>query len=100
MMRADVITLVGEDPRSHGLYDDFTPTNTEVFAEVRSVGMRESYEAMSVGMHPEIEFRLNNEADYDGQRQVIWRNVTYKVIRTYVSGDGIELTCERYTGNV
>lgn len=100
MMRADVITLVGEDPRSHGLYDSFTPTNTEVFAEVRSVGMKESYEAMSVGLHPEIVFRLNNEADYDGQRQVIWRNVTYKVIRTYVSGDGIELTCERWTGNV
>lgn len=100
MMRADVITLVGEDPRSHGLYDSFTPTNTEVFAEVRSVGMKESYEAMSVGLHPEIVFRLNNEADYDGQRQVIWRNVTYKVIRTYVSGDGIELTCERWSGNV
>ena len=100
MMRADVITLVGEDPRSHGLYDSFTPTNTEVFAEVRSVGMKESYEAMSVGLHPEIVFRLNNEADYDEQRQVIWRNVTYKVIRTYVSGDGIELTCERWSGNV
>ena len=100
MMRADVITLVGEDPRSHGLYDTFTPTNTAVFAEVRSVGMKESYEAMSVGLHPESVFRLNNEADYDGQRQVIWRNVTYKVIRTYVSGDGIELTCERWSGNV
>ncbi len=100
MMRADVITLVGESPSSHGLFDTFTPTNTQVFAEVRSVGMRESYEAMSVGLHPEIVFRLNNEADYDGQRQVIWRNVTYKVIRTYVSGDGIELTCERWSGNV
>ena len=100
MMRADVITLVSEDPSSHGVYETYTPTNTEVFAEVRSVGMRESYEALSIGLHPEIVFSLTNEADYDGQRQVIWNNVTYKVVRTYVSGDGIELTCERMTGDV
>ena len=100
MMRADVITLVSEDPSSHGVYETYTPTNTEVFAEVRSVGMRESYEALSIGLHPEIVFRLSVADDYDDQRQVIWNNVTYKVIRTYVSGDGIELTCERMTGDV
>ena len=100
MMRADVITLVSEDPSSHGVYETYTPTNTEVFAEVRSVGMRESYEALSIGLHPEIVFRLSVADDYDDQRQVIWNNVTYKVIRTYVSGDGIELTCERWTGDV
>lgn len=100
MMRADVITLVQEDPSSHGVFDEYDPVNTEVFAEVRSVGMRESYEALSIGLHPEIVFKLAIDADYDGQRQVIWNNVTYKVIRTYVSGDGIELTCERWTGDV
>ena len=100
MIRADIITLVGEDPRAHGLYESYTPVNTQVFAEVRSVGMRESYEARSLGLSPELVFSLQVAADYHDERRLIYNEITYKVVRTYLNGDGIELVCERMTGNV
>ena len=100
MIRADMITLVGEDPRAHGLYDSYTPENTQVFAEVRSVGMRESYAAQSLGLAPELVFYLQLAEDYHDERQLVYKDITYKVVRTYLSGDGIELVCERMTGNV
>ena len=100
MIRADVITLIGESPASHGLYDTYTAVERQVFAERRSVGMREAYTAASVGLHPEIVFRLELAEDYQGERRLTWNNTSYKIVRTYLDGDGIELVCERWTGDV
>lgn len=100
MVRADVITLIGENPSSHGLLDDYTPVPRQVFAEKRSVGMREAYEALSLGLHPEIVFHLELSEDYQQERQLIWNDERYRIIRSYISGDGIELICERWTGDV
>ncbi len=100
MIRADVITLVGETPSSHGMYDTFTANERQVFAERRSVGMREAYQALSVGLHPEIVFRLEIAEDYQNERRLVWNETAYKVVRTYLNGDGIELVCERWTGDV
>ena len=100
MIRASVITLIGEDPSAHGLYDDYEPIRREVFAEVRSVGMRESYEALSVGLKPELVFRLEIAQDYQDERQLVYNDTPYRVVRTYLRGDGIELVCERLTGDV
>ena len=100
MVRADVITLVGEDPTSHGLYDTFTPLERQVYAERRSVGMKEAYQAISVGLHPEIVFHLELAEDYQNERRLVWNNTPYRIVRTYVNADGIELVCERWSGDV
>ena len=100
MIRATVIELIGEDPREHGLYDKYEPVRRKVFAEVRSVGMSESYEARALGLMPELRFTLELAEDYKDERQLIYNGNRYKVLRTYMAGDGIELTCERMNGNV
>ena len=56
MVRADVITLIGDDPRAHGVFDSVTPVEREVYCTIRSVGMTESYTARSQGLAPTLVF--------------------------------------------
>lgn len=100
MYRADAITLIRYQPDARGLWDTPVTVETEVPVLVSSVGMNEVYEARSVGLMPEIRFTLRVAEDYDGQRQIRYKGVLYKVLRTYQSGDGLEITCERWESDV
>lgn len=97
MMFRDVITLVAENPAAHGLLDDVTETQKQVFCSVRSVGMNEAYQAMSNGLHPQFVFVLTDYADYSDEKIVLYNNKRYRVVRTYRQNQGIELTVEEVT---
>lgn len=99
MVRADVIELISESPEAHGIFDAPAETAQKTFCTVRSVGMREYYEAKGAGLEPEIVFNLSDSDDYDGQKIVIWNGVRYRVVRTWLQGDGIDLTCEKATND-
>ena len=60
-----------------------TETRKEVFAKVKSIGMKETYESMAVGLKPEYTFVLADYYDYDNQQDVEYGGVKYKVLRTY-----------------
>jgi SPP1 family predicted phage head-tail adaptor len=83
-MYNDVITLLSieEEPNDIGDLVE-TITRTEVFAEVRSIGMKEKYEALAVGLKPELTFVLADYYDYDNQQAVEYNGIRYKVLRTY-----------------
>lgn len=100
MVRADVITLLKDTPTAHGIFDTVPRIEREVMCEVGSVGMRETYQAMSQGLSPSIVFKLALAEDYCEERKAIFHGVEYRIVRTYLTGDGIELTCERVTGDV
>lgn len=100
MYRADVISLISEDPQAHGMFDSYEPSTRDVFCEVSSVSMNEAYTAMSEGLHPEFRFVVRVAEDYHGEGFLIFHGIQYRIIRTYMSGDGIELYAERVTGNV
>lgn len=100
MYRADVITLIGDEPKVRGLWDKTHPQEREIFVEVGSVGMSETYEARSVGLSPELRFLVRVAEDYEDERRLRYRGVDYKIVRTYMTGDGIELYAERVTGDV
>lgn len=100
MFRADTIKLIEQNPDSHGIFDTHTTTEREVFCEVRSIGMTEAYTAMAHGFNPEVKFILALAEDYQNERTLKWNGVTYKVLRTYINGDGIELTAGRIENNV
>ena len=86
-MYNDVITLltITEAPNTIG---DIVETITEkdVFAEVKSIGMKESYEALAVGLKPEMSFLIADYYDYDNQEFIEYNSVRYKVLRTYRKG--------------
>ena len=96
MVRADVLTLISDTPEAHGRFETFEPAERQVFCTVRSVGMRETYEALSHGLHPEWVFELTHAFEYQGEKRCVFQGVQYNVIRTYVTQtDGIEITVER-----
>lgn len=71
-------------------------TNTEqtVIGTLSSVSASEFYAAANTGYMPEIVLRIY-EQEYSQQKKVRVNGVQYTVIRTYLSGDFIELHCQR-----
>lgn len=100
MYRADVITLIGETPQAHGMFDTYTETSRTVMCTVSSVSAAEAYAAGSEGLHPTLRFVLRVAEDYECEGFLEFHNEHYRITRTYMSGDGIELYAERVTGDV
>ena len=100
MVRADIVTLIAERPGAHGVYEAPLYDYRKVYAEVRSVGMTEAYQARANGLNPEYKLRLAHSFEYKGEKLCEMRNTRYRIIRTWMDeSDGIELTLERVEGN-
>lgn len=95
----DVIALIGTTVTESlaGEQTEAADPEREVFCDIRSVGMRESYAALSVGYTPEIKVWIACHEDYQGEQWVRHDGTIYKVIRTYRNGNGIDLTLARST---
>lgn len=67
---------------------------TPVIGTLSSVSASEFYAAANTGYTPEIVLKIY-EQEYSQQKKVRVNGVQYTVIRTYLSGDFIELHCQR-----
>lgn len=83
-------------------YGDTVSTFTEkqVFAEVKSVGQTEFYQAQAIGLKPEIKFIIADFADYGGEKQLKYKpfggtEQTYDILRTYRNKINLEIVCKR-----
>lgn len=66
----------------------------KVYARCKSISQNEFYQAQTSGLKPDIKFVLATSRDYNGQEEIIFDNVRYKVLKTYIpSDDSIEITC-------
>lgn len=83
-MIIDVLTLLSEG---------FRPR--DVFCNVRSIGMKEFYQANATDFHPEVKFVLVDYLDYAGETMVRHDGQLYRVLRTYRNGNELELTAEK-----
>jgi SPP1 family predicted phage head-tail adaptor len=63
------------------------------FAKIKSIGQSEFYQAQAQGLKPEIKFVLADYLDYENQEEVIYNGFKYKVLRTFRSGNEIEIVC-------
>lgn len=100
MVRADVVILLGEDPKAHGVLEPPVLTSRTVYCEVKSVSQTEAYQARATGLNPEYRLVLSHSFEYKGEKLCEFREVRYNIIRTYVNeSDGIELTVQRVEGN-
>ena len=87
-----ITTTVSTTINSQG---DFpvTRTDREIFAEVKSIGTKEFYEAATAGMKPEIKFVIQDYLDYEGEKELSFNGVRYQVIRTYrAQNNQLEIT--------
>ena len=100
MAIADVIHLIAEDPAAHGVYEEVNETERMVFVTILSVGMTETYTAMSAGLAPDWRFVIREAADYQGEKKCRFRGVMYDIVRTYQKGRSVELTVQRSNADV
>ena len=68
-----------------------TEEKTMRFAKLKSIGQSEFYQAQAQGLKPELKFVIPDYLDYDNQEEVIHNNFRYKVLRTFRSGNEIEI---------
>ncbi|MBR5845511.1 MAG: hypothetical protein IKY65_04550 [Rikenellaceae bacterium] len=79
----ELITLIEGDSRR------------EVFCSLRSVGHTEFYEAYATEYRPELKFVLADYLDYDLESLVKHDGTLYRVLRTYRTGQELEITVAR-----
>lgn len=94
MLWSDVVELITITTSVNDLGNPIeNKTYREVFAERKSVNMKEFYMAQQTNLRPEIIIILQ-ELDYEGEQKVRYNNVEYYVVRIYNAGlDRIELVC-------
>ena len=85
----EILTLIHTDGRE----------SRTVFCDVRSIGMREFYQASASDFHPEMKFVLADYLDYSSEPFVKYDGClatpgVYRVLRTYRTGMELELTVE------
>lgn len=98
----EVIKLI-EEQKTIDEYGDQVVTKVErqVFADLRSIGQSEFYQAQAVGLKPEIKFVLPDYLDYRSEKLIKYQpfgsseEEEYNVIRTFRSGNTLELVCVR-----
>ena len=101
-MYNEVIKLVAEHVGTVDKYGNEPRTYTarEVLANVRSIGIREFYNAAQTDYKPECTAVLADYRDYDDEKIVVWNDEVYHLIRTYRNGRQLELTLERRIGDL
>ncbi len=91
------ITLYTEQPR--GVFDAPGTDTRTVFATVTDVGMNEYYQAMSLGLAPEIVFEIAVFSDYKGEKLLTYNGDQYRVIRASRRGMKERLVCGKVDVN-
>ena len=74
---------------------ELVETKRTVFCGVRSIGMREFYQANASDFHPELKLVLADHLEYGDEKLVDYNGQRYRVVRTYRSGRELELVLEK-----
>lgn len=104
----ELVTVLGSEENANGFRTKEHTEKAEVFADIKSVGRTEYYEAVRAGMQVNIifvvdadDFKLSeHEITVDGKpkkikaSKIIYDGTTYLIHRTFVKDSGImEITC-------
>lgn len=79
----EILTLINGD------------TQRTVFCRMASIGQREYYEAQAVDVYPECKFILADYLEYDNERLCEYDGQRYRVLRTYRTGQELEIVVTR-----
>ena len=80
----DLIPLVAKTAAAneYGAPVEIVSSQRDVFCELASITMKESYEALAVGKRPEIKAIIADSVDYNGERYAVLKGVEYEITRT------------------
>lgn len=82
----EILTLIYRTPGAD------TIEKREVFCKVASIGQAEFYQSYAVDVHPEAKFILADYLDYNGETLADYDGKRYTILRTYRTGQELELT--------
>lgn len=99
----DSVITLKKETNTVNEYGDTVQTFTErtIFAEVKSIGQTEFYQAQAVGLKPEIKFVIADFADYQGEKILSYKPFgasmaeDYTILRTYRTKINLEIVCKR-----
>lgn len=106
MMQNNTIKLIKKASRTNDCGDiQVETTEREVFADEKSIGYSEFYQAKAAGMKAEIKFELSDYLEYQGETLLKYQPYNgveeeYSVIRTYRQGNKLEIICRKGVENV
>lgn len=97
-MRTETIYFMdmvpGEEKDEYGDPIEKRELSDMIFAEIKSIGQTEFYQAQTTDKKPEIKFKITDYMDYQGQRYLIHEDIRYTILRTYrTGGNELEITC-------
>lgn len=100
MDKSDVIKLVKETPvRNEYKVLTTEKTEREVFCQVHTISQKEFFKAGEQGLKPQYRFTIANNADYEGEKLIIYNGKEYAVYRSFVKNtEAIELYVEEKVG--
>lgn len=87
----EVVTLIRRDWSGAERQE----TRRDVLCRLASVGYREFYASSASEYHPEIKFILSDYLDYNDETLALHNGTLYRILRTYRTGQELELTAER-----
>lgn len=70
-------------------------TARQVFCRKASIGQKEFYQAHALGLQPEMKFVLADHLEYQGETLVEYDGQRFRLLRTYRTGQELELTVYR-----
>lgn len=100
-MYDNTITLIAETNTVDEYGDTVTAEKDRtIFAEVKSIGQSEFYQAQAVGLKPEIKFVIADFADYQNEKKLKFTpyggtEEDYTILRTYRTKNQLEIVCKR-----
>ena len=74
--------------------DTGEPSRT-VFCDLRSIGQKEFYEASARDFYPEKKFVLADYLEYEDEELVEYEGRRYRVLRTFRTGQELEIIVTR-----
>ena len=99
MLFRDVVKLISVAVTENDMGDKIEKeTETEVFANKRSIRQSEFYQAAATGLRPEIMFEVWSE-EYSNQPRLEYGSKQYTIIRAYDKGEITELVCQGLVNN-
>lgn len=95
MLWNDVAKLITQTETVDDIGDTvITKTEKQVFVNKKSIRQSEYYQALSVGIKPEIMFEVRS-IDYSDEKLINHNNKDYRITRVYTkNGEVTELICQ------
>ena len=97
MVRAAVITLIGDSPNAHGVFDSYTVSKRDVPCVETQIRRANLEAAQAIGLNCEHVVRLALADDYQHERRCTYDGIEYTIAQVYrdASHNWVDLTLAR-----